>query len=88
MTSWAAKCGTAVFCLLLAALSPAGAEPTVEAMAAQMLMVGFRGTEAGPESPIVRHIKAGSVGNVILFLRDQMNGAGADVRRAWRRSPA
>ena len=78
MTSWAAKCGTAVFCLLLAALSPAGAEPTVEAMAAQMLMVGFRGTEAGPESPIVRHIKAGSVGNVILFSRDQTNGAGAD----------
>ena len=78
MTSWAARFGTAVLCLVLAALSPAGAEPTVEAMAAQMLMVGFRGTEAGPESPIVRHIKAGSVGNVILFSRDQTNGAGTE----------
>ena len=44
--------------------------PTVEEMAAQILMVGFRGTEVNAVSPIIKHIKAGYVGNVILFERD------------------
>ena len=76
MMQWIVKFGLAVFCLLAALVPPAGAEPSVEEMAAQMLMVGFRGMEAGPEAPIVRHIKAGCVGNVILFGRDLTKGAG------------
>jgi len=42
----------------------------VEEMAAQMLMVGFRGAEVNGDSPIIRHIRAGYVGNVILFASD------------------
>jgi len=33
-------------------------------------MVGFRGLEAGEHSPIIRDIRAGSVGGVVLFDRD------------------
>lgn len=76
MMQWIVKFGLAVFCLLAALVPPAVAGPSVEEMAAQMLMVGFRGMEAGPEAPIVRHIKAGCVGNVILFGRDLTKGAG------------
>lgn len=52
--------------------------PTVEEMAAQMLMVGFRGTEADAASAIARHIRAGRVGNVVIFELDQALGAGKD----------
>ena len=51
-------------------------EPTVKEMAAQMLMVGFRGAEVNDASPIISHIKAGYVGNVILFERDMTAGSG------------
>ena len=51
-------------------------EPTLKEMAAQMLMVGFRGTEASDASYIINHIKAGYVGNVILFDRDMTVGGG------------
>ena len=54
------------------------AEPTVEEMAAHMLMVGFRGTEVSADSPIIRHIRAGHVGNVILFDRDLSAGGGPE----------
>jgi len=36
----------------------------------QLLMIGFRGLEADDYSPIVRDIRAGRVGGVILFDRD------------------
>jgi beta-N-acetylhexosaminidase len=51
-------------------------QPTVEEMAAQMLMVGFRGTVAEEDSAIIKHIRAGFVGNVILFEKDMTLGAG------------
>ena len=35
-----------------------------------MLMMGFRGAEVNDDSPIIGHIKAGRVGNVILFASD------------------
>ena len=62
--------------LWLGLCSPAimAREPTVKEMAAQMLMVGFRGTEADTSS-IIGHIKAGYVGNVILFDRDMTTGS-------------
>ncbi len=67
--------GYVLLLVFLFALPAAAAErPTVEEMAAQMLMVGFRGTEAGTDSPIVRQIRAGVVGNVILFDRDLTAG--------------
>jgi beta-N-acetylhexosaminidase len=40
---------------------------TLREQVGQLLMVGFRGLEAGPGSPIVRDIRAGRVGGVILF---------------------
>ncbi len=36
----------------------------------QMIMIGFRGMEAGEHSPIVRDIRAGRIGGVVLFDRD------------------
>ncbi|WP_235896719.1 glycoside hydrolase family 3 protein [Oceanidesulfovibrio marinus] len=42
-------------------------EPTLEAMLGQMVMVGFRGLMADPESAIGQDIRAGRVGGVILF---------------------
>ncbi|WP_432737698.1 glycoside hydrolase family 3 protein [Maridesulfovibrio sp. FT414] len=41
----------------------------LEKMIGQMVMVGFRGLEAGPESPVASDIRAG-VGGIILFSRD------------------
>ncbi len=43
---------------------------TLREKVGQLLMVGFRGLEAGPDSPIVRNIRAGCVGGVVLFDRD------------------
>jgi beta-N-acetylhexosaminidase len=38
----------------------------------QLLMVGFRGLEAGENSPIIRDIRAGRVGGVVLFDQDML----------------
>jgi len=43
---------------------------TLREKAGQLLLVGFRGLEAGPHSPIIRDIGAGRVGGVVLFDRD------------------
>jgi beta-N-acetylhexosaminidase len=43
---------------------------TLEEKAGQLLMVGFRGLQAGPRSPILRAVEAGRVGGVVLFDRD------------------
>ncbi len=50
-------------------------------MAAQMLVVGFRGDALTEDSPIIKHIRAGLVGNVIIFERDLTaeNGAARNV---------
>ena len=67
-----------LFALLCAGPVGAAERPTVEEMAAQMIMAGFRGTTADVDSPIVRHIRTGRIGNVILFDRDRTAGAGKD----------
>ncbi|MCL1941413.1 MAG: hypothetical protein FWG09_05675 [Synergistaceae bacterium] len=62
-----------LFIYLLLAPHPGAAAasgPTVEEMAAQMLMVGFRGTNENDVSAMIGHIKAGYAGNVIIFDRD------------------
>jgi len=43
---------------------------TLREKVGQLLMVGFRGLEAGERSPIVRDIGAGRVGGVVLFDHD------------------
>jgi beta-N-acetylhexosaminidase len=43
---------------------------TLREQVGQLLMVGFRGLEAGGRSPIARDIGAGRVGGVVLFDRD------------------
>lgn len=43
---------------------------TLSEKAGQLLMVGFRGLAAGPRSPILRAVRAGLVGGVVLFDRD------------------
>ncbi len=45
---------------------------TLREQAGQLLMVGFRGLEAGPGSPIIRAVRTGSVGGVVLFDRDAL----------------
>jgi beta-N-acetylhexosaminidase len=43
---------------------------TLREKVGQLLMVGFRGLEAGPCSPIIQDIRAGRVGGVVLFDRE------------------
>ncbi|MBN2345315.1 MAG: glycoside hydrolase family 3 protein [Candidatus Aminicenantes bacterium] len=43
---------------------------TLRQKVGQLLVVGFRGLDAGPRSPILRDIRAGIVGGVVLFDRD------------------
>lgn len=66
--------------LLLMGCSPArkmaGKTDTaaLDAMIAQMIMVGFREATVDENSPILHDIEAGYVGNVILFSKDQPSG--------------
>ena len=53
--------------LAIPAPAPADNEPSLDVMAGQMLMVGFRGLEAGPDSPIGRAVRDLHLGGVILF---------------------
>jgi beta-N-acetylhexosaminidase len=43
---------------------------TLREKVGQLLMVGFRGLEAGPGSPIIRAVRTGCVGGVVLFDHD------------------
>jgi beta-N-acetylhexosaminidase len=43
---------------------------TLKEKIGQMLMIGFRGLEAGDGSPIVQDIRAGRIGGIVLFDRD------------------
>jgi len=45
---------------------------TLSQKVGQLLMVGFRGLEAGEHSPLLRDIGAGRVGGVVLFDRDML----------------
>ena len=80
MTSYLIKTIVAALIVFLSAIYcvnyALAAQPSVEEMAAQMLMVGFRGTEADEDSTIIKHIRAGFVGNVVLFDKDMTLGAG------------
>lgn len=53
----------------------ADALPDLETMIGQMLLVGFRGTTLEEDAPILRDIRAGRVGGVILFNRDVALGS-------------
>jgi beta-N-acetylhexosaminidase len=55
-----------LFCLP-AGLAGADSKEDLERQIGQMLMVGFRGLEVDESSPIVRDIREGRVGGVILF---------------------
>lgn len=57
------------------ATSGGASAPSLEAMVGQMLLVGFRGTDAAADSAIVRQVRAGMVGGVILFDRDVTTGS-------------
>ncbi|MBP3730706.1 MAG: glycoside hydrolase family 3 protein [Mailhella sp.] len=65
-----------IICMLLVAAAPAQkaalAGPSVERMAGAMIMTGFRGTM--PPESLLRAIRAGHVGSVILFDRDKKQG--------------
>lgn len=43
------------------------AEPSLEDKIGQMLLIGFRGTDAPPGSPIIRTLETLNVGGVVLF---------------------
>lgn len=60
-----------LFCLVLLAPGSARAENlSVEYMAGQMIMAGFRGLDVDETSPVVRDIRERHLGGVILFDRD------------------
>lgn len=70
--------------ILLAAAPPCGwaapdPEPGLEAMAGQMIMVGFRGFELGPEDPTTRALAEGKIGGIILFSRDVALGVQRNI---------
>ena len=69
--------------MLLAAPSGARAapesEPSLEVMAGQMIMVGFRGFELGPDDPTTRALAEGKIGGIILFSRDVNLGAQRNI---------
>ncbi len=48
---------------------------TLREKVGQLLMVGFRGLEAGPRSSIIRAVRTGCVGGVVLFDRDVLRGS-------------
>lgn len=57
-----------LFLLFLpACLAGADSEASLETRIGQMLLIGFRGLEVDENSPIVRDIREGRVGGVILF---------------------
>ena len=69
--------------MLLAAPSGARAapesEPSLEVMAGQMIMVGFRGFELGPDDPATRALAEGKAGGIILFSRDVSLGVQRNI---------
>lgn len=64
--------------ILTAMAAPCQADPSLEQMAGQMVMVGFRGTALDPDQPVYKDLEQGLVGGVILFNRDLK--AKSDVR--------
>ena len=76
-------CVTALLCAALLARQdyrggPSGGEPSLEAMAGQMILCGFRGTGESPLSEdlvnLLEDIRSGRVGGVILFNNDAATG--------------
>lgn len=63
--------------------SHAVAEPPLEVMAGEMIMVGFRGTHLPPENacdePTLQALRLGKIGGVILFSRDIQIGGPRNV---------
>ena len=53
----------------------AQANASLEDMIGQMLLIGFRGTEAPPDSSIIRTVKALNAGGVVLFDYDVPSGS-------------
>ena len=61
--------------LATAAITASAASgPPLEKQVGAMLVVGFRGTDPAPDSPIMRAVRQGYVGGVILFRKDVPTG--------------
>ncbi|WP_147822129.1 beta-N-acetylhexosaminidase [Salidesulfovibrio onnuriiensis] len=59
----------------LVCLAPAAqAQPSLDEMIGQMLLVGFRGYDLDMDNPVLQDVKALNVGGVILFNYDVMQG--------------
>ena len=57
----------------------AAPEPSLEAMAGEMIVAGFRGFELGPDDAITRALAQGKAGGIILFSRDVNLGAPRNI---------
>lgn len=57
----------ALFCLAFCAGPSLGSAASLENMAGQMLLVGFRGLELSEDAAIVRDVALGRVGGVVPF---------------------
>jgi beta-N-acetylhexosaminidase len=53
----------------------AGAEPSLATKVAQMLLVGFRGTDADSAAAAIADVRDRALGGVVLFSRDQPTGS-------------
>ncbi|MFW5837509.1 MAG: glycoside hydrolase family 3 protein [Desulfovibrionaceae bacterium] len=51
-------------------LAGSGGPASLEAMAGQMIMVGFRGTDLPDDAPVLRDLRELNLGGVVLFDRD------------------
>ena len=47
--------------------------PELDVQVGQMLMIGFRGTEFDPHSPIASAIRTDHIGGIVLFDKDALN---------------
>lgn len=54
-------------------------EPTLDQMLGSMLMFGFRGSAPAADDEFLKLLKAGQVGNVILFDRDVTQGGSRNI---------
>ncbi len=67
--------------LLALSVSRATAADSLDVKIGQMIMVGFRGLDAAPESPVARHIREEGIGGVVLFDYDVPLGkAGRNIQ--------
>lgn len=63
-----------IICVLMLCACSSASKPSLHDAVGQMMMVGFRGTQIKPDSPIVQAIKKYHIGGVIIFRSEFIHG--------------